>query len=102
MLEQNLYKFAKPNAFPRSTKVLLGSNEDFNILDNIFEWDLDTLGGIGTYIEKNGLIFNETLRGPLVITWTYKFEGWQSEKHNSYKPLYVPETIERRRLRGHK
>ena len=52
-LEQNLYKFAKTNAFPpQSTKVPLGSNVDFNILDNISEWDLGTLGGIGLCIEK--------------------------------------------------
>ena len=37
---------------PQSTKVPLGSNVDFNILDNISEWDLGTLGGIGPYIEK--------------------------------------------------
>ena len=37
---------------PRSTKVPLGSNVDFNILDNISEWDLGTPGGIGPYIEK--------------------------------------------------
>ena len=36
----------------RSTKVPLGSNLDFNILDNISEWDLGTPGGIGPYIEK--------------------------------------------------
>ena len=35
-LKQNLYKFAKPNASPPSTKVPLGSNVDFNILDNIY------------------------------------------------------------------
>ena len=37
---------------PRSTKVPLGSNVDFNKLDNISEWDLGTPGGIGPYIEK--------------------------------------------------
>ena len=38
----------------QSTKVPLGSNVDvdFNILDNISEWDLGTLWGIGPYIEK--------------------------------------------------
>ena len=37
---------------PQSTKVPLGSKVDFNILDNISEWDLGTLGGIGPYFEK--------------------------------------------------
>ena len=37
---------------PRSTKVPLGSNVDFNIHDNISEQDLGTPGGIGPYIEK--------------------------------------------------
>ena len=37
---------------PRSTKVPLGSNVDFNIHNNISEWDLGTPGGIGPYIKK--------------------------------------------------
>ena len=37
---------------PRSTKVPLGSNVDFNIHDNVSELDLGTLGGIGPCIEK--------------------------------------------------
>ena len=36
-LEQNLYKFAKTNTFPQSTKVPLGSNVAFSIHDNISE-----------------------------------------------------------------
>ena len=39
---------------PLGSKVQLGSNVDFNILDNISEWDLGTRGGggMGPYIEK--------------------------------------------------